>query len=42
MLFKKKTLRISLNIILAGIVSAISFIGFKKGVELVNDKLEDK
>jgi len=38
----KKSTKAVLQLILAGIVSAISYIGFKKGVESVNDKIEEK
>ena len=37
----KKSTKAVLHIILAGIVSVISYIAFKKGVESVNDKIED-
>ena len=36
----KKTVKISLHLVLAGIVSIISFIGFKKAVEVLNEKME--
>ena len=38
----KKIIKISLHLILAGVVSVISFIGFKKAVEALNDKMEGK
>jgi EamA domain-containing membrane protein RarD len=37
----KKT-SVVLNLILAGIVSAISFLGFKKGVEILENKITKK
>lgn len=37
----KKSTKAVLHLILAGIVSVISYVGFKKGVESVNDKLEE-
>ena len=37
----KKGTKVLLNLVLAGIVSAISYIGFKKGVEAVGKKMED-
>jgi EamA domain-containing membrane protein RarD len=36
----KKIVKVSLHLILAGIVSVISFIGFKKAVEALNEKME--
>ena len=36
----KKIVKISLHLILAGVVSIISFIGFKKAVEALNEKVE--
>ncbi len=36
----KKIVKVSLHLILAGIVSVISFIGFKKAVETLNEKME--
>ncbi len=38
----KKSSRTILNLILAGIVSAISYLGFKKGVEVVEKEMENK
>lgn len=39
----KKSTKAILYLILAGVVSVISYIGFKKGIESVNDKMkEDK
>jgi len=38
----KKSTKAFLHLILAGIVSVISYIGFKKGVESVNDKIKDE
>ncbi len=38
----KKTTKAVLHLILAGIVSVISYIGFKKGVESINDKMKDE
>lgn len=38
----KKSTKAILHLLLAGIVSAISYVGFKKGVESVNDKMKDK
>ncbi|MDO9577587.1 MAG: hypothetical protein Q7J16_06850 [Candidatus Cloacimonadales bacterium] len=37
----KKVTKIILNLILAGIVSAISYLGFKKGVETVGKKMDE-
>jgi len=37
----KKSTKALLHFILAGIVSVISYIGFKKGIESVNDKIEE-
>ena len=36
----KKIVKVSLHLILAGIVSVIGFIGFKKAVETLNEKME--
>jgi hypothetical protein len=36
----KKIVKVSLHLILAEVVSVISFIGFKKAVEALNDKME--
>lgn len=41
-MFNKKSTKVVLHLILAGIVSAISYIGFKKGVESINDKMKDE
>lgn len=41
-MFMKKTTKAVLHIILAGIVSAISYIGFKKGLESINGKMKDE
>jgi len=38
----KKSTKAILHIILASIVSVISYIGFKKGVESVNDKMKNE
>ena len=38
----KKSTKVVLNLILTGIVSIISYIGFKKGVESVSDKMKDE
>jgi hypothetical protein len=38
----KKGTKVLLNLILAGIVSAISYIGFKKGVEAVGKKMKEE
>jgi len=38
----KKSTRAFLHLILAGIVSVVSYVGFKKGVESVNDKIKDE
>ena len=38
----KKSTKAVLHFILAGIVSVISYIGFKKGVESVSDKIKDE
>jgi len=38
----KKSTKAVLHFILAGIVSVISYIGFKKGVESVNDKIDEE
>ncbi len=38
----KKIVKISLHLILAGILSVISFIGFKKAVENLNEKMEKR
>ena len=38
----KKIVKVSLHLILAGVVSVISFIGFKKAVETLNKKMENK
>jgi len=38
----KKTTKAVLYFILAGIVSVISYIGFKKGIESVSDKMKDE
>jgi len=38
----KKIIKVSLHLILAGVVSIISFIGFKKAVEALNEKMEEK
>jgi hypothetical protein len=36
----KKIVKVSLHLIFAGVVSVISFIGFKKTVEVLNEKME--
>jgi len=36
----KKTTKFLLHALVGGIVSAISFIGFKKGIQAVNCKME--
>ena len=36
----KKIVKVSLHLVLAGVVSIISFIGFKKAVETLNEKME--
>ena len=38
----KKVVKVSLHLILAGVVSIISFIGFKKSVEVLNEKMEKR
>ena len=38
----KKSTKTVLHLILAGIVSIIGYVGFKKGIESINDKIEDK
>jgi len=38
----KKIVKLSLHLILAGVVSIISFIGFKKAVEALNEKMEKR
>ena len=38
----KKIVKVSLHLVLAGVVSIISFIGFKKAVETLNEKMEKK
>jgi hypothetical protein len=38
----KKGTKAVLKLILAGIVSAISYIGFKKGVKAVGKKIKEK
>ena len=38
----KKSTKTVMHLILAGIVSVISYIGFKKGVESVNHKMKDE
>jgi hypothetical protein len=38
----KKIVKVSLHLVLAGIVSFISFIGFKKAVEALNEKMEKR
>jgi hypothetical protein len=38
----KKVIKISLHLILSVVVSVISFIGFKKAVEALNEKMEEK
>jgi hypothetical protein len=38
----KKSTKAFLHLILAGIVSVISYIGFKKGVESVSDNMNDE
>ena len=38
----KKSTKAVLHLILAGIVSIISYIGFKKGIESVSDKMNDE
>jgi len=40
--FMKKSTKAVLHLILAGIVSVISYLGFKKGVESVSDKMKDE
>jgi hypothetical protein len=37
-----KTTKFILHLIIAGIVSVISYVGFKKGVESVNNKMKDE
>ena len=37
----KKGTKVVLNLLLAGIVSLIGYLGFKKGVEAVGKKMED-
>ena len=41
-LFMKKSTKAVLHLILAGIVSVMSYLGFKKGVESVSDKMKDE
>ncbi len=41
-MFNKKTTKVVLHFILAGIVSAISYIGFKKGVESINNRMKNE
>jgi hypothetical protein len=36
----KKISKTILNLIIAGIVSAISYIGFRKGIETIEEKLD--
>ena len=36
----KKIVKVTLHLILAGVVSVISFIGFEKAVEALNEKME--
>ena len=36
----KKVVKVSLHLILAEIVSVISFIGFKKAIETFNEKIK--
>jgi hypothetical protein len=38
----KKIIKVSLHLILAGSVSIISFVGFKKAVEALNEKMEKR
>jgi len=38
----KKSTKVVLNLILAGTESDINYIGFKKGVESVSDKMKDE
>ena len=38
----KKPIKILLHLILGGIVSIISFVGFKKAVEALNEKMEEE
>ena len=38
----KKIVKVSLHLIIARIVSIISFMGFKKAVEALNEKMEEK
>jgi hypothetical protein len=38
----KKGTKIVLNLILTGIVSVISYIGFKKGVEALDEKMKEE
>ena len=38
----KKIVKVSLHLILAGIVSIISFIGFKKAVETLYEMMEKR
>jgi len=41
-MFNKKTTKVVLHLILAGIVSAICYIGFKKGVESINNRMKNE
>ncbi len=41
-MLNKKSTKFILHLILAGIVSVISYVGFKKGVESLNDKIKDE
>jgi len=36
----KKTIRILLHLIITGVVSVAGFLGFKKGIEKLNRKME--
>jgi len=38
----KKPIKILLHLILSGIVSIINFVGFKKAVETLNEKMEEE
>lgn len=38
----KKGTKVLLHIILAGIVSVISYLGFKNAVETLNEKMKEK
>jgi len=38
----KKPVRLLLHLIITGVVSVAGFLGFKKGIEKLNKKLEEK